>query len=104
MAPPRPACGLDGRCGPVIALCQSLERKMGDIAAANQSCTQDSDCHFVAELTTDPNTQRRCSTYVNTAGLMQLTALADRYAASHCQPPLCADMTPHCTNGSCAAP
>jgi len=102
-APPPPAC-IKGHCGSRIDLCQSLKRDMGDIVAANQSCTQDSDCHFVAELVSDPTTQRTCDTFVNTAGLAQLASLQDRFTTEKCGGTPCADQTPHCTNGSCAAP
>ena len=98
---PAPARCVNGSCGSLVALCQSLAAQMAALAAANTSCAQDSDCHFVAEIGPGAGTQHSCNTFINSDGQTKLAPLEQRWAEASCVGSCGSPATPHCTNGSC---
>jgi len=100
---PAPARCVNGACGSLFALCQMLAGQMAELAAANTSCAQDSDCHFVAELGPGAaDTQHSCNTFINSDGQTNIAALEQRWADAKCPGSCGSAPTPHCTNGSCS--
>jgi hypothetical protein len=81
--------------------CLMIEQQLLAIAEANQSCTQDSDCHFVYQIS-DVHTPG-CDVFTNAAGQAQMTSLAQQYVAAGCRTG-CLALMGKCHMGVCGGP
>ena len=81
--------------------CLSIQQQMLAIAQANGSCTQDSDCHFVYQISDVGSTL--CDVFTNTAGQAQMTSLAQQYVDAGCRTG-CMALMGQCHMGRCGGP
>jgi len=90
-------------CGSSGASCPSLQSQMAAVAAANRSCTQDSDCSFAYDLdqitASDPV---GCSTFYSRAGRDQMGMLEQQFSQAGCHAS-CMALAPGCNAGLCGA-